>query len=125
MSSIIRLSIIAIALLISACNPTRVSGGEETMQNEVKVSVWGENGQLLSSILEVNKTSEIIQIIESRKPLMEKIMPIFTMQLIIERDGQQEVWLFSKLKYLKKKSKSESQVYFIEKQSEFAALINN
>lgn len=122
MKFLARFTFMLVILCCSACRPSLV-GSEEQSNADIKISLFGENDELMSTIVERNKAQEIIQILEERKPLMEKIMPIFTMQIVIEKGGQQEVWLFSKPKYLKKKSKSESQVYYIDKVEIFNTLV--
>ncbi len=82
----------------------------------VKISLLDKNNKLLAKTLDQEKTRQIIAIINKRKPLLEKIMPIFRMQLIIESETGKEIWLFAKPGYLQHKSTENNQVYYVDKQ---------
>ena len=121
-------SIIAAAIFLSftACSQPQTGMTNSNNLKEVtpiKISLLGKNNKDLASLTDPKKTSQVITIINSRKPLLEKIMPIFKMQIIIEKKEEKEIWLFAKPGYLQQKSTENNQVYYIDKDNQLLKIL--
>ena len=124
----IRAILFSLVFALSACSQSPVEDNEleEAVKNtKIQVISTPEKGRVLSEITDSQKVSKIITLFETKKPMLEKMLPIFTMEIIIESNGEREVWLFAKPKYLQMKSSKNTQIYKVEKHQELTSLMFN
>ncbi len=126
-NSFSRFIVIGLILLVtSACSQAQietVAAGNHKESAPIKISLLGNHNKLLASTSNQQKTQQIIAIVNSRKPLLEKYLPIFKMQLIIEKEQGKEVWLFAKPGYLQQKSTENNQVFYIDKNNKLLKIL--
>ncbi|VAX10579.1 hypothetical protein MNBD_GAMMA26-700 [hydrothermal vent metagenome] len=113
-------------LSVTACSQSqtdRIESGSPQGIMPIKISLLGEKDQLLASVTDRQKAGKIIALMNAKKPLLEKMMPIFKMKLIIERGEGKEVWLLAKPGYLRQQIPGDNQVFYMDKNNQLLELL--
>ncbi len=113
-------------LLVAACSQSQtdsIESGSPQDITPIKISLFGERDKLLARVTDRQKADKIIVLMNAKKPLLEKMMPIFKMQLIVERGESKEIWLFAKPGYLRQQTSGGNQVFYLDKNNQLLELL--
>ena len=121
-----RKSLLAVMLLtiISSCKSNdHIVESKQVDDTVFSIKLIDNSNKLISEISDPEKVMKVEELLQTKKPLLRKILPIFTMQIIIESNDKKTVWLFEKPNYLKLKSKKSTQVYILDEDKDLLSLL--
>ena len=101
-------------IFVNACGnfETKDESQEET-SSVATVTLIGNDGKVTYSLNGTKAVSSIEQIINTKKPIMKKLLPIFKKKLIIESNEVKQVWLVEKPNYIKSNVKGDNEIFVI------------
>lgn len=98
-------------LLLGACSQTQVITKPTNM---TKISVYDLDDTLVLEMSDAVQISSALNILDKRVKSFDKLLPIFTHKLVIERENELESWLFNKSGYLIKDNDKNGQLFLID-----------
>jgi len=120
-------SVLAVILLItiSSCQSNdNIADSKQVDETISSIKLIDNSNKLISQISDPDKVIEVEKLLQTKTPLLRKILPIFTMQIIVESNNKKTVWLFEKPNYLKLKSKKSTQVYILDEDKDLLSLLS-
>ena len=114
MNNVLKLVALLIVIPLAGCvgNEQRMSEDENLIAaKNYSVSYLGINDKVLAEVRGEQAVKEIEDILNDRRIMTKKILPIFDTKIIVTRGEVREEWLFVKPNYLKLNSKKESKIY--------------
>lgn len=124
MKKLKNISFIFLILMLSSCGnsesqsnsqPNSQSDNQAVSLQTSKVQLLNKSGAPIYVIKGEKNRLAIEAIINSKKPMMKKILPLFVNKLVIEADGQKTEWMVAKPNYIKSAKKNQSTIYEISK----------
>jgi hypothetical protein len=114
MKNVLKLVALLMVIPLAGCigNEQRMSGDESLIAaKNYSVSYLGINDNVLAEVKGEQAVKEIENILNDRRIMTKKILPVFDTKIIVARGEVREEWLFVKPNYLKLNSKKESTIY--------------
>lgn len=116
--------IFATALLFGAMAVVGCSkNSSDPAADTVSATLMSKQGQLIAKIEDPIKVSKVLQIIETKSTLKEKLMPIFEYQLHISNQQGKQKWLFTTNGYIQDVSSSDGKIYRLKGANKIVEII--
>ena len=102
-----------VLLVVSCDSPENVNDSENSSETNFRVTLFDRQGKVSYVLLGEKTVEEVEQIIQSKKPMMKKLLPLFKMKLVVESGGDKKEWLVEKPNYIKSNTKGDNKIYVI------------